>query len=82
MSVQSKIQDVLDDITVKLVDNSGGTASGTLADSMDGTGNNAASKTDVDARLVTLSDSLASLAAKQALIILAIDKIAARGVFK
>lgn len=53
-----------------LTDNSGGTASGTLADSnnavtgVDGVGNNAASKVDVDARLVTLTNSIASLAAK------------------
>lgn len=53
-----------------LTDNSGGTASATLADSndvvtgVDGTGNNAASKADVDTRLVTIANSIASLAAK------------------
>ncbi len=55
---------------VSLTDNSDGTGSDTLADStvvvtgVDGTANNAASKVDVDARLVTIADSIASLADK------------------
>lgn len=46
---------------------SGGSADGTLADNstavtgVDGTGNNAASKADVDARLVTIADNFADL---------------------
>lgn len=53
-----------------LTDSTGGTASGTLAalavtvTGVDGTGNNAASKADVDARLVVIRNALASLAAK------------------
>ncbi len=55
---------------VSLTDNSGGTGSDTLADSnnvvtgVDGTANNAASKVDVDARLVTIANSIATLADK------------------
>lgn len=55
---------------VSLTDSSDGTASDTLADSngavtgVDGTDDNAASKVDVDARLVTITNSIASLAAK------------------
>ena len=53
-----------------LTDNSGGTASGTIAalavtvTGVDGAGDNAASKADVDARLVVIRNALASLAAK------------------
>lgn len=53
-----------------LTDNSGGTANNTLEDcnnavtGVDGTGNNAASKADVDARLVSIANNLADLAAK------------------
>jgi hypothetical protein len=53
-----------------LTDSTGGTASGTLAalavtvTGVDGTANNAASKADVDARLVVIRNALASLAAK------------------
>ncbi len=55
---------------VSLTDNSGGTGSDTLADSndvvtgVDGTANNAASKADVDTRLVTIANSIASLSDK------------------
>jgi hypothetical protein len=53
-----------------LTDNSGGTADGTLEDcnnavtGVDGTGSNAASKADVDARLVSIANNIADLAAK------------------
>jgi hypothetical protein len=53
-----------------LTDSTGGTASGTLAalavtvTGVDGTADNAASKADVDARLVVIRNALASLAAK------------------
>ena len=53
-----------------LTDSTGGTASDTLAalavtvTGVDGTANNAASKADVDARLVVIRNALASLAAK------------------
>lgn len=53
-----------------LTDNSGGTPAETLADQnnavagVDGTGNNAASKADVDARLVTIAHNVASVNAK------------------
>lgn len=55
-----------------LTDNSGGTASTTLEDcnnavtGVDGTASNAASKTDVDARLVSIANNFADLAARQA----------------
>lgn len=54
-----------------LTDNSGGSADNTLAacntavTGVDGTASNAASKVDVDARLVTIANNLADLAAKQ-----------------
>lgn len=57
-------------VVAALVDNSGGTADGTLEDcnnavtGVDGTGSNAASKADVDARLVSIANNLADLAAK------------------
>lgn len=89
MSIQSQIQDILDNIGVALVDNSGGSATGTLADGNDAvtgidvtTTGTAADASDVNARLVTIANSIASLASKQALIITAIDKIAAQAVFK
>lgn len=53
-----------------LTDSTGGTASATLAalavtvTGVDGAGSNAASKADVDARLVVIRNALASLAAK------------------
>ena len=53
-----------------LTDNSGGTANTTLEDcndavtGVDGTGSNAASKDDVDARLVSIANNFADLAAK------------------
>lgn len=53
-----------------LTDSTGGTASDTLAalavtvTGVDGTANNAASKADVDARLVVIRNAIASLAAK------------------
>lgn len=58
-----------------LTDNSGGTADATLEDcnnavtGVDGTGSNAASKADVDARLVSIANNFADLAAKQAAIL-------------
>lgn len=54
----------------ELTDNSGGTADATLEDcnnavtGVDGTGSNAASKADVDARLVSIANNIADLAAK------------------
>lgn len=61
-----------------LTDNSGGTANNTIADcndavtGVDGTGSNAASKADVDARLVTIANNFADLAAKVNAIIAAL----------
>lgn len=58
------------DVTA-LTDNSGGTADGTLEDcnnpvtGVDGTGSDAASKVDVDARLVSIANNFADLSAKQ-----------------
>lgn len=55
---------------VDLTDNSGGTADGTLeatgtvVTGVDGTGSNAASKADVDARLVSISNNFADLSDK------------------
>jgi len=54
--------------TAALTDNSGGTANDVLEDcndavtGVDGTGNTAASKTDVDARLVSIANNIADLA--------------------
>lgn len=53
-----------------LTDNSGGTANdtveacGTAVTGVDGTGSNAASKADVDARLTAIANNFADLAAK------------------
>lgn len=55
---------------VDLTDNSGGTANdtleacGTAVTGVDGTGSNAASKADVDARLASIANNIADLAAK------------------
>lgn len=55
---------------VSLTDNSGGTANNTVeacgaaVTGVDGTGSNAASKDDVDARLVSIANNVADLAAK------------------
>lgn len=60
-----------------LTDNSGGTADSTLEDcnnavaGVDGTGSNAASKADVDARLVSIANNFADLAAKVNLLLAA-----------
>jgi len=54
----------------EMTDNTNGTADGTVADvstavtGVDGTGNNAASKTDVDSRLTTIDANFADLADK------------------
>ena len=54
----------------KLTDNTAGTADGTLAavsaavTGVDGTGNNAAAKADVDARLVDINNNFAEINAK------------------
>lgn len=64
---------------ISLTDNSGGTGTDILADSndavtgVDGTGSNAASKVDVDARLVTIANSIASLRDKIEEIILSLE---------
>ena len=62
-----------------LADNTGGSATGTLAaldqtvDGVDGTGDNAASKADVDAALVVIANSISTLAAKLNAVIEDID---------
>ena len=64
---------------VSLTDNSGGTATDTLEDcnnavtGVDGTGSNAASKADVDARLVSIANNLADLSAKVNAVIAALQ---------
>ena len=68
--IQAPVVDADGDAVTSLTDSTGGTASGTLAalavtvTGVDGTADNAASKADVDARLVVIRNALASLAAK------------------